>query len=90
MQPAPEKPPQAKVLCMGTKRILDDTELSNDISMQGSDPTGMYDVQVSSLSCFIMGATHFIHLIHLEIDNSTEVRLLMRVFGPLYSTNILQ
>lgn len=62
MQPAPEKPQQAKVLCMGTKRILDDTELSNDGGMQGSDPTGMFDIQVSSLSCFILGVTYFIHL----------------------------
>ena len=49
MQPAPArgKPQQERVLCMGTKRILDETELSKDgLSMQRSDPAELFDVQV--------------------------------------------
>ncbi|CAM9800152.1 unnamed protein product [Ascophyllum nodosum] len=51
MQPAPArgKPQQERVLCMGTKRILDETELSKDgLSMQRSDPAELFDVQTGA------------------------------------------
>lgn len=56
MQPVPEKPQQARILSMATKRVLDEAELSENKETNEGDPIDPYKAPVST----VMVHCHFI------------------------------
>lgn len=49
MQPVPEKPQQEQFLSMGTKRVLDEAELTdNENESRAADPIDMFKMPVSA------------------------------------------